>query len=67
VVTRVEVNEKERNSQRRGELRREFGSLYDVVLRILFEADPAGINFETNTDEYEPEGIWEEWERRRLS
>ncbi len=29
--------------------------LFDAVSQILFLADPAGINFETNTDEYDPE------------
>lgn len=37
-------------------LRREYGEeLYDKVLEILFQNDPIGINFEFNTDEYEPE------------
>jgi hypothetical protein len=29
--------------------------LVDAVSQILFRADPIGINFETNADEYEPE------------
>lgn len=29
--------------------------LVDAVSQILFRADPAGINFETNTDEYDAE------------
>jgi hypothetical protein len=40
---------------RRKALREEYKGLYDRVLAILFEEDPAGINFEDNTDEYEPE------------
>jgi hypothetical protein len=36
-------------------LREEFKGLYDRLAAILFEEDPAGINFEDNTDEYEPE------------
>ncbi|MCX9011405.1 MAG: hypothetical protein OIN66_09820 [Candidatus Methanoperedens sp.] len=36
-------------------LRSEYGELYDEVLQILFRNDPIGINFEINTDEYEPE------------
>ena len=35
--------------------RRAYGEAYDRLTALLFEADPAGINFETNTDEYEPE------------
>jgi hypothetical protein len=49
------VTDKEKFELRRADLRRRFGSLYDFVLALLFEVDPAGINFETNTDEYEPE------------
>lgn len=30
-------------------------NLVDAVSQILFRADPAGINFETNTDEYDAE------------
>ena len=33
----------------------EYGELYFKVSEILFRHDPEGINFETNTDEYEPE------------
>lgn len=36
-------------------LRSEYGELYDEVLQTLFRNDPIGINFEINTDEYEPE------------
>lgn len=36
-------------------LRSEYGELYDEILQILFRNDPIGINFEINTDEYEPE------------
>jgi hypothetical protein len=39
----------------RQRLKREYGGLYDEVLEILFRNDPIGINFEVNTDEYEPE------------
>jgi hypothetical protein len=41
--------------RRRQWLRSEFGALYDRVSVILFEEDPAGVNFEHNTDEYESE------------
>jgi hypothetical protein len=49
------VGDKERYAERRAALRQRYGSLYEFVLDLLFEVDPAGINFETNTDEYEPE------------
>jgi hypothetical protein len=49
------VIDQEQVRQRRSELRREFKALYRDVIRILFEEDPIGINFKSNTDEYEPE------------
>lgn len=39
----------------RERLRREYGELFSVLAEILFRHDPMGINFEENTDEYEPE------------
>lgn len=39
----------------RAALRQRYGDLFDAVAAILFEADPIGINFETNTDEYDSE------------
>lgn len=41
--------------RRRAEVRRQFGELYAELSTILFQEDPIGINFGTNTDEYEPE------------
>ena len=32
-----------------------YGSLFDSIAEILFRHDPSGVNFEDNTDEYEPE------------
>jgi hypothetical protein len=32
-----------------------YGVLFSSVSKILFEYDPVGINFENNTDEYDPE------------
>jgi hypothetical protein len=49
------MNDREKIQRRRLELRREFKALYQQVTLILFEEDPIGINFKTNTDEYEPE------------
>jgi hypothetical protein len=42
-------------AQKRKAVRQEYGALFDALSKLLFEADPIGINFETNTDEYEPE------------
>lgn len=39
----------------RAELRREYGDLYERLSRLLFTWDLMGINFQHNTDEYEPE------------
>ncbi len=36
-------------------LRLQYGALFDEVSTLLFRHDPVGINFETNSDEYEPE------------
>lgn len=36
-------------------LKRKYGALFDTIAAALFEADPIGVNFESNTDEYEPE------------
>ena len=47
--------DRQRLRAEREELRKEFRELFDTVSEILFRRDPVGINFETNTDEYEPE------------
>jgi len=36
-------------------IRRQYGTLFTSISDVLFKADPAGINFDINTDEYEPE------------
>jgi hypothetical protein len=35
--------------------RKIYITLFEEVSQILFKHDPIGINFESNTDEYEPE------------
>ncbi len=49
------MTEAEQNRRRRAELRHRYGAAYELVSDILFTEDPVGINFEENTDEYEPE------------
>jgi hypothetical protein len=49
------VTERDDIARRRAELRTEHGPLYDRVSAILFEQDPAGVNFGDNPDEYEGE------------
>jgi hypothetical protein len=39
----------------RDAIKREYGTLFASISDALFEADPVGINFDENTDEYEPE------------
>jgi hypothetical protein len=41
--------------QERRRLRAEYRELYDSTAELLFRHDPIGINFDHNTDEYEPE------------
>ncbi|MBX7220536.1 MAG: hypothetical protein K1Y36_11365 [Blastocatellia bacterium] len=36
-------------------MKERYGLLFEAVTGILFRHDPEGINFEFNTDEYEPE------------
>lgn len=47
--TREEILEERRR------LRADYRHLFDEVESLLFRHDPIGINFETNTDEYDPE------------
>ncbi len=46
---------KEEIQDERNRLKSEYGDFFDTVSEILFRHDPIGINFESNTDEYEPE------------
>ena len=39
----------------RRRLKAEYKALFEIISEIFFRNDPVGINFETNTDEYEPE------------
>jgi hypothetical protein len=39
----------------RRRLKAKYGEFFDALAALLFRHDPIGINFETNTDEYEPE------------
>lgn len=41
--------------EERRQLRFQYGSLFDAVSEVLFRHDPAGVNFEVNTNEYEAE------------
>jgi hypothetical protein len=36
-------------------LKREYGSLFTSISEALFKADPAHLNYEVNTDEYDSE------------
>jgi hypothetical protein len=39
--------------EERRKLKAKYGKLFDSTSEVLFRIDPFGINFETNTDEYE--------------
>lgn len=39
----------------RDAIKREYGTLFALTSAALFEADPVGINFGENTDEYDAE------------
>ncbi|MEA2164986.1 MAG: hypothetical protein QOK37_3113 [Thermoanaerobaculia bacterium] len=45
----------EEEKRRRSELKIKYAALFASFAEILFRLDPAGINFEVNPDEYEPE------------
>jgi hypothetical protein len=42
-------------SEEREAIKRQYGTLFMSISEALFKADPIGINFDTNTDEYEQE------------
>jgi hypothetical protein len=48
-TTRDEILENRRR------LKAEYGRLFDSLAALLYRHDPIGINFEDNSDEYEPE------------
>jgi len=41
--------------ENRDALRTAYRQIYDDAVKLFFEHDPVGINYEVNTDEYEPE------------
>lgn len=41
--------------EQRRRLKAEYRELYEDMAALLFRLDPVGINYDTNTDEYEPE------------
>jgi hypothetical protein len=43
---------REQIREERSRLRAEYGALFDAVSALLYRADPVGINFEVNLDEY---------------
>jgi hypothetical protein len=47
--TRDEILENRRH------VKAKYGRLFDSIAALLYRHDPIGINFEDNTDEYEPE------------
>ncbi|MES1180460.1 MAG: hypothetical protein ABUL66_01215, partial [Verrucomicrobiota bacterium] len=41
--------------EERRQLKAMYSELFDATAALLFRLDPIGINYDTNTDEYEPE------------
>ncbi len=41
--------------EQRQKLKQFYGDFYSATEALFFRHDPIGINFETNTDEYDPE------------
>jgi hypothetical protein len=54
-ITPEQRQQVEEQIRSREEVRRQNPELFAEINRMIFEADPIGINFEDNTDEYEPE------------
>jgi hypothetical protein len=46
---------KEQIDNEKKKLKEKYGKLFDSTAQILFKHDPIEINFNHNTDEYEPE------------
>jgi hypothetical protein len=49
------TNAKEKAYQTKCALRNKYGELYDRLVTLFFQADPVGINFVVNTEEYDLE------------
>lgn len=47
--------EREIIRRERAILKEQYGELFSKVAALIFQLDPMGINYETNTDEYDPE------------
>jgi len=50
----INRNQKE-TAASRAKAKKEYGKLFDAVSGILFQHDPAGVNFDFNKDEYDIE------------
>ncbi len=49
------MTDRDRIRAERKKLKERYGDVFDEISAILFTIDPVGINFRTNTDEYDPE------------
>lgn len=49
------ASEREEMIEEKRRLKAEYRELFDQVAELLFRHDPQGINYQTNTDEYESE------------
>lgn len=55
MLTKNMMQTPEEIHEERQRLMDKYGQLYDNILAVLFHHDPMNINFEFNTDEYDPE------------
>ena len=55
ILSKSKPMTREQIADERRRLKAEYGALFDAMAALLFRYDPIGINFGTNTDEYEPE------------
>ena len=49
------TSERDQIQATRTELKKSHAAVFDSISALLFEADPIGINFGSNTGEYDPE------------
>jgi len=54
-MTKEGIMTKRVETGKRNSVRYEFRALFNALSTFLFEADPIGINYRTNTDEYDSE------------
>jgi lysyl-tRNA synthetase class I len=49
------IADEDHNREYRRQLKLKYGAFYSAIEALFFRYDPMDINYETNTDEYDPE------------